>query len=79
MPQPRNPTWLLRASTVVKALLIHCLLTFLWYVCLCVSVQGEAALRALHCADRQESAVLLWTLSADDPHKQATIHQLHTC
>ncbi|XP_039457856.1 uncharacterized protein LOC120434237 isoform X3 [Oreochromis aureus] len=44
-----------------------------------VSVQGEAALPAVHSADSEESGVLLWTLSADDPHKQGSVHQLHTC
>ncbi|CAI5676834.1 unnamed protein product [Oreochromis niloticus] len=43
------------------------------------TVQGEAALPAVHSADSEESGVLLWTLSADDPHKQGTVHQLHTC
>lgn len=42
-------------------------------------VQGEAALCAVHSADSEESGVLLWTLSADDPQKQGTVHQLHTC
>ncbi|XP_049454522.1 immunoglobulin lambda-1 light chain-like isoform X2 [Epinephelus fuscoguttatus] len=41
--------------------------------------QGEAALCAVHSADSEESGVLLWTLSADDPQKQGTVHQLHTC
>ncbi|KAG7231861.1 hypothetical protein INR49_010257 [Caranx melampygus] len=36
------------------------------------SVQGEAALSALH-ADSEESALLLWTPSADEPQKQGTI------
>ncbi|XP_026169585.1 uncharacterized protein LOC113134418 isoform X2 [Mastacembelus armatus] len=44
-----------------------------------VSVQGEAALSAVHSADSEESAVLLWTLSADEPQKQGTIHLLLTC
>ncbi|KAG7999776.1 Immunoglobulin lambda-1 light chain, partial [Nibea albiflora] len=44
-----------------------------------VSVQGEAVVSAVHSADREESGVLLWTLSADDPQKQGTVHQLHTC
>ena len=53
-------------------------------VCVCVSVlpvsvQGEAAVFAVHSADSEESGVLLWTLSADDPQKQRTVHQLHTC
>ena len=53
-------------------------------VCVCVSVlpvsvQGEAALHAVHGADREESGVLLWTLSADEHLKQGTVHQLHTC
>ena len=43
-----------------------------------VSVQGEAALPALHSADSQESGVLLWTLSADDPQKAAE-HMLTDC
>ncbi|KAG7222318.1 hypothetical protein INR49_016382, partial [Caranx melampygus] len=36
------------------------------------SVQGEAALSALHSADSEESALLLWTPSADEPQKQGT-------
>ena len=44
-----------------------------------VSVQGAAALCAVHSADSEESGVLLWTLSADDPQKLGTVHQLHTC
>ncbi|KAI3374586.1 hypothetical protein L3Q82_021160 [Scortum barcoo] len=44
-----------------------------------VSVQGEAALPAVLSADSEESGVLLWTLSAEDPQKQRTVHQLHTC
>ncbi|KAF1383180.1 hypothetical protein PFLUV_G00128630 [Perca fluviatilis] len=44
-----------------------------------VSVPSEVALSAVHPADSEESGVLLWTLSADDPQKQGTVHQLNTC
>ena len=43
-----------------------------------VSVQGEAALSALHTADSEESGLLLWTQSDQDPQKQGTVHQLHS-
>lgn len=66
--------------------LLFSMLSFKVSVCLSVcvsvlpvSVQGEAALCAVHSADSEESGVLLWTLSADDPQKQGTVHQLHTC
>ncbi|KAK9538330.1 hypothetical protein VZT92_003511 [Zoarces viviparus] len=44
-----------------------------------VSAPGEAAVPAVHSADSEESGVLLWTLSADGPQKQGTVHHLITC
>ncbi|XP_034744329.1 uncharacterized protein LOC117954547 isoform X2 [Etheostoma cragini] len=40
------------------------------------AVQGEVVLSAVHTADSEESGVLLWTLPADDPQKQETVHHL---
>ncbi|RVE61302.1 hypothetical protein OJAV_G00169260 [Oryzias javanicus] len=47
-----------------------------------LSFQSECRVKLLcllHSADSEESGVLLWTLSADDPQKQGSIHQLQTC